>query len=505
MKKRSITLTALMLAAIIGISGVPVLAAEEVPYDQQSVYEQKKEETKLTIEYVKEQNRRILTNLSHMDKKVITKLPGLENWGKAMTAKQLSTITAKAKSLTAGVKGDRKKAKIIHDWIASNIYYNADYYGNSKKRPSDDAYTTYHTRVGLCAGYAELNKTMLRAVGIPCVCVEGGASQDGLVNLQESDITHEQYYHGWNMAYIDGKWVFIDTTWDSRNVYQDGIKKAGKAVSTYFDPKIETYSKDHIGYSIQDKRVIIKNGVYYLIDEENPEEKIAWVIQYDGKAKNLVLPSKIAGHDVLLGSSVSFVGNKRLQSIVLPTSIDGIDQKEFLNCTNLESVTFQSNEVYIGSYAFSGCTKLKTVKAAGILGIREGAFKNCKALKSMQLKKGLKSVGKGAFTGCTNLKSLTFPSTITSIDERVFSGCTSLTKVTIEGQNVGINNKAFYHSTGLKTIVFTGASQKKVSSQFYIPAGTTIIVPAKALKAYQKSFQNCKNVKNGKVKIIPKK
>ena len=54
--------------------------------------------------------------------------------------------------------------------------------------------------------------------------------------------------------------------------------------------------------------------------------------------------------------------------------------------------------------------------------IKEGAFKVCKELTSVELPQWIKKIGKEAFLGCENLTNVIIPNTVTSIGEYAFEG-----------------------------------------------------------------------------------
>jgi len=73
-----------------------------------------------------------------------------------------------AQSIVKGISNDYEKAKAIHDWVATNIWYDRD--GNKAFLLSSEPpyrYNTLETKLGVCAMYAALTVDLLRAAGIP--------------------------------------------------------------------------------------------------------------------------------------------------------------------------------------------------------------------------------------------------------------------------------------------------------------------------------------------------
>lgn len=131
----------------------------------------------------------------------------------------------KAAELTSGVSGDEAKVKKIYNYVVKNIRYDYDKLDNlpSTYIPSIDK--TYKSKSGICYDFASLTAAMLRSVGIPTKLVMGYA--DGVNG-----------YHAWNEVYMKGKWVVIDTSYDSQ-MRENGAKYSMiKSKSKYKSSKV---------------------------------------------------------------------------------------------------------------------------------------------------------------------------------------------------------------------------------------------------------------------------
>lgn len=156
-------------------------------------------------------------------------------------------VKAISKQLTEGVSNDYDKLLKIHDWVCSYLYYNVDYVNDSKVAPykTDEI---IESRAVVCLGYANLFASLCRSVGIPCYVVSGYAlgidSED--VSWSEDMAKLEAANHVWNEAYVNGRWIVVDATWDSHNVYENGkMKNAEKVSHLYFDANPEFFSANH--------------------------------------------------------------------------------------------------------------------------------------------------------------------------------------------------------------------------------------------------------------------
>lgn len=149
-----------------------------------------------------------------------------------------------AKEITKGAKSDYEKLRKINDWLAQNIYYDWDAY-MSRTYGKTDAYGTLKARKSVCQGYAELTNALLRAVGIPSRLVSGHALGVDSSGRYWDEVDHRKANHAWNEAFVDSRWVVLDTTWNTNNKYENGTFKKGKMNYKYFDPSLEVFSYTH--------------------------------------------------------------------------------------------------------------------------------------------------------------------------------------------------------------------------------------------------------------------
>ena len=110
---------------------------------------------------------------------------------------------------------NRQTAINIHDYLVNYLTYDitvsapsgttqADYDAAYAKK--EKAYEEYElpinqamsSKYAICQDYAELFQTICIRLGIPCEMVTGDAGGP----------------HAWNKVYVDGKWLYMDCTWD---------------------------------------------------------------------------------------------------------------------------------------------------------------------------------------------------------------------------------------------------------------------------------------------------
>jgi len=158
-------------------------------------------------------------------------------------------LIALSNEICKNADNDYDKVLLIHDWVADNIYYNYDYYYNRSFADIEyEALGVYKSRRSVCEGYANLTQALINAQGIPCKKVHGyslglGA---GLRYWDEESASTNNSNHAWNQAYVDNRWINMDTTWDSGNKYENGeFLYKGIENHLYFDISDVFFSYNH--------------------------------------------------------------------------------------------------------------------------------------------------------------------------------------------------------------------------------------------------------------------
>ena len=83
--------------------------------------------------------------------------------------------------------------------------------------------------------------------------------------------------------------------------------------------------------------------------------------------------------------------------------------KEAFKGTNLKSVEFENDEMYINPEAFCDCAKLTKVSFDKIVAVGDMAFQNCERLTAVNLtNKKLRVIGDGIFAGCDAIEDVVF-------------------------------------------------------------------------------------------------
>jgi hypothetical protein len=145
-------------------------------------------------------------------------------------------LALKAQAITRGITNERERAMKIHDWVVNNVYYdtesyNKEYVSNIPFTRNFDALDVFRQspqRTAVCGGYATLTTALLRASKIPARIVYGFIYDPNKPNVSGSRHTPEECMkakaapeHHWVEAYVNGRWLPMDTTWDAGYVIFD--------------------------------------------------------------------------------------------------------------------------------------------------------------------------------------------------------------------------------------------------------------------------------------------
>jgi len=117
----------------------------------------------------------------------------------------------------------------------------------------------------------------------------------------------------------------------------------------------------------------------------------------------------------------------------------------------------------IADDAFSGCTRLSTVKLPKKLkGIGARAFEGCSSLKECLLPESVTEIGEAAFSGCKKLPELTLPIGITRIEPHCFENCILIKEVALPISVRFIGEAAFAGDTKLTSVTVKNVKPENI-------------------------------------------
>ncbi|WP_459478829.1 leucine-rich repeat protein [Clostridium saccharoperbutylacetonicum] len=279
----------------------------------------------------------------------------------------------------------------------------------------------------------------------------------------------------------------------------------------------------------KDKSVVINEIMFTLTDNTNNNVFI-------NKAENIlnstvVLPKVIKCknkvYNVVSINDYAFAECNKLESIIIPNTIDKIGKYAFYNCRNLMSVGNFSNATRIESGAFLNCGRLKSINISdnvsfidetafngcnnlsgifvneenknymsingvlfskdmtklircpegkaedeydipdGVISIEDGAFSTCNNIKRIMIPESVKFIEEDAFYDCLALENIIIPSKVKKLKNNAFNGCSNLKFIEIKGELTSIGTDVFHGCNNLKTIKMKNSINNKENHIFY--------------------------------------
>ena len=190
------------------------------------------------------------------------------------------------------------------------------------------------------------------------------------------------------------------------------------------------------------------------------------------KLTSLVIPTSVEQIQ-----EQAFRQNKKLASVTFcePSKITNLSAYSFWQCTSLTEVTLPSSITEIGK-VFLLCENLETVNVpadAKLKTIKEDAFATNKNLKKFNFQGNcnLEAIEANAFANAESLESFNFPKTVTKIGRNAFTGCTNMATATFaDDADIQIIGEGAFADCGLKSLD----------------------VPKKVKTIEREAFRNCK-------------
>lgn len=200
------------------------------------------------------------------------------------------------------------------------------------------------------------------------------------------------------------------------------------------------------------KRAFIYSGLQSVSLPEAIEKVYPWAFAC---CENLTTVSFGAVKTICEGA---FYNCKRLQNVILPSSLIVIEEKAFERCKSLTNIFIPEYVSRIGNLAFGCCRSLKNI----VVDNKNYYFSDKKGvLFDKQHKKlivfpggrtgeynipdGTEEIAVYAFYECSELSNLTFPSSLKYISERAFDECTKLKEIVIPSE-VNMSDDIFHVS-----------------------------------------------------------
>lgn len=181
---------------------------------------------------------------------------------------------------------------------------------------------------------------------------------------------------------------------------------------------------------------------------------------FQSQASSIILPDSVNTID-----QIAFYMCADLKSIKLPASLETIGDQAFSDCSALESIEIPASCTSVGKEAFLGCTALKEFTVSGTGGgltTESGVLYNAdktviiaypaaKTDKSYTAPDSVKEILTSAFHNSAYLEKADISSVVT-IGSYAFENCSALSEVKLSKELEKIGECAFYNCTALKSL-----------------------------------------------------
>jgi len=163
-------------------------------------------------------------------------------------------------------------------------------------------------------------------------------------------------------------------------------------------------------------------GCVYEVDEYDVDDS-GCITHYNKNEAVVKIPSSI--NDIAVTSLDTFAfSSKGVVSVEVSDGVTAIGYFCFGNCTKLESIILPETLQTLGNAAFKKCSALKSITIPGSVNcVDSNTFWGCSALKEVTILNGVQSIGSWAFVNCTALEDVTIPASVTEIENDAFDGC----------------------------------------------------------------------------------
>lgn len=197
---------------------------------------------------------------------------------------------------------------------------------------------------------------------------------------------------------------------------------------------------------------------------------------------------------VTLPSTLKVIGTNtfaqgEFTSISLPAGLETIGEGAFYQCRNLKSVVIPGSVREMGISVFYSCSSLtQAVVSEGVTELPEGTFGNCGSLRSLQLPNTLETIG-SVVVRSSGLKEITIPGSVKNWGRGAFAE-SNLQKVTCLPGLESIGEWAF-GSCPLISIDLPESLKEIGALAFHDCYLTSVIIPKSVEYIGQQAFSNC--------------
>ncbi|MCH5180020.1 MAG: leucine-rich repeat domain-containing protein [Erysipelotrichales bacterium] len=336
-------------------------------------------------------------------------------------------------------------------------------------------------------------------------------------NSSESASFSDINKHKVSFLNYDGSTLFEKNVDDRNNIFYEGEEPTRKA------PNNKTYYYDFYKWDApltNIKEDIVVKPIFHIIETKNPIDRDDYTYRPMYKIEGNDI--KTIGYEIYKYNNFDFEGTLEVPStfnnlpvlrigeacfmecnikrIILPSTIEVIDQFAFNSCTNLEYVNIPDNTYSLKRAAFYYSEKLETISINNINFLREDNFLLCKNLNrlnvseknqqfktiegclysksedvlvkipegkgNVEISNNTRKIKSEAIARLDKMKEITIPQSVIDMEEAVFFE-SKVESITILGNIDSIPDRTFLYCRNLKEINIPNSIKTIGARAFY--------------------------------------
>lgn len=154
----------------------------------------------------------------------------------------LEDIKRISDEICEGIDDDYEKLRAISYWVSENIYYDYPAYNDGIPQECLSLEYMLDNKSSVCGGYSNMTSALCAAQGIRCLNITG----QGIVTGHSFLEGLSGNFHEWNVAEIGGRYIIVDSGWNSHNTFSSGGTFSSEPMGyKYFDIGKELFALDH--------------------------------------------------------------------------------------------------------------------------------------------------------------------------------------------------------------------------------------------------------------------